>query len=218
MTTIRRIATALVFAACLILTHSLAIAADSAARAGTLVLDPANTQIVFNLGGSLHTTHGTFQLKSGTIQADPATGKASGEIVIDAATAETNESMRDGIMKKSVLETASYPEISFTPETVHGTLNPDGAFNAAITGIMRIHGGAHQITLDTNGQLTGDHLTGSSKFTIPWVAWGMKDPSFLIFRVNDTVDVTFTTAGQVTWAVAGAAAGSDTAAASDASH
>jgi len=219
MTIIRRIPIAFILASSLVLTRSFAVAAaDNAARAGTLTLDSSQTQITFVLGGSLHTTHGTFELKSGTIQADPATGKASGEIVVDTTGATTKESMRDSIMKNKVLETAQYPEITFTAQSVHGTLNPDGTFVATISGTMTIHGDAHQVSFNTQGRLVGDHVTASSTFTIPWIAWGMKDPSFLIFRVNDTVDVTFATAGQVTWGPAAGAAEAQSAPAAAASH
>ena len=57
----------------------------TAAVAATIVFDPARTTVEFTLGDVLHTVHGTFKLKSGTITFDSATGLASGSIVVDAA-------------------------------------------------------------------------------------------------------------------------------------
>ena len=48
-----------------------------------LVFDPPQTQIRWTLDAFVHTVHGTFQLRSGTVHFDPATGNASGEIIAD---------------------------------------------------------------------------------------------------------------------------------------
>lgn len=177
-----------------------ALGAPAQARQDVLELDPAATFIQFTLSGNIHTTHGTFALKSGTIRVDPSTGNVSGEIVVDPASGNTNQSMRDGIMKDSVLETQRYPEISFIPSTVRGRRDQRGNFQGSITGVMNLHGTSHEMTLDVHGALIGDSLTAKSHLVIPYVAWGLKDPSFLFFRVADTVDVEFSTTGHVTWA------------------
>src|ERR1700693_2470560 len=57
--------------------------ASSESHVGILQLDASKTLVEFRLGGALHTTHGKFQLKRGTIKADSSTGKAEGVIVLD---------------------------------------------------------------------------------------------------------------------------------------
>jgi polyisoprenoid-binding protein YceI len=176
-----------------------AFAANPHPSRGTLTLDPAHTQISFTLGGSIHTTEGTFQLKSGTITADPETGQANGQVVIDANSANTNESMRDSKMKGSVLETQRYPEIFFVPERISGHENPNGDFAAKVTGVLRLHGSDHEITLDVSGHLAGNYLAATTHFVVPYVAWGMTDPSVLFLRVADVVDVTIAASGHMIW-------------------
>ena len=61
------------------------LAAAAIAQERTLQLDPAQTSVKFTLGDVLHTVHGTFQLKRGTLEFAPDAGKLSGEIVVDAA-------------------------------------------------------------------------------------------------------------------------------------
>ena len=70
-------------------------------------LDPANSKIQFTLDATLHSVHGTFKLKSGTIHFNPATGAASGQLVVDATSGDTENDGRDRRMHKVVLESAS---------------------------------------------------------------------------------------------------------------
>src|SRR5262245_4253991 len=103
-----------------------------AATAEEWMLDPAKTTVRFTLGASLHTVHGSLRLKRGHVVYDPNTGKASGEIVVDATSAVTGNDSRDRTMHQKVLESAQYPEIAFHPDRltaneIHGTFEIHGA-------------------------------------------------------------------------------------------
>lgn len=167
------------------------------ARAGRLELDPSKTLIEFELPGSLHTTHGNFKLKHGVIDADPATGVASGLIVIDAASGDSGIGARDQRMRASVLEADKYPEITFSPDHVTGQLEADGRFRAKLQGVLALHGNRHEVVLEVLGRLAGDKLVASSHFAIPYVDWGMKDPSLLFLKVDRQVNIDIATAGVV---------------------
>ena len=107
-------------------------ASSTEARIGVLELDPSKTLLEFKLGGSLHTTHGKFKLKGGTIKADSATGKAEGAIVVDATSGDSGDSLRDNRMKHSVLEAQIYPKITFAPRHIDGHLDSAGGFQAKL--------------------------------------------------------------------------------------
>jgi polyisoprenoid-binding protein YceI len=184
---------------------AIAIAAASWALAApgardVIDLDPAHTVIAFQLKGNLHTTHGSFQLKSGRITLDPATGEASGAIVIDAASSTTHNSMRDAEMHDRVLESGTYPEITFVPQTIHATRTAAGTMQGTVAGVITTHGQPHPITLDVAGSVTGNVLAVESNFVIPYAEWGMRNPSWLMFRVADEVNVEFSAAARITWA------------------
>ncbi len=174
-------------------------AASAELRSGTLELDPSKTLIEFRLPGALHTTHGTFKLERGTIIADPATGKAGGSIVVDARSGDTGIGARDNEMRESVLEVQKYPEITFTPQQVTGQLGKDGEFQAKLQGVLTLHGAGHQIVIEVQGRLNGDNLDATGRFSIPYVAWGMEDPSVLFLTVAKQVEIDITTAGHVVW-------------------
>lgn len=161
-------------------------------------LDPSQTQIHFTLGATLHTVHGGFKLKSGSVTFDPNTGKASGEVVIDAASGNSENAGRDSKMHTTVLASARYPDIVFTPQQIQGHVALEGRTQAQIQGTIRLHGSEHAVTLPVKTQISGGKLLATLHFTIPYVQWGLKDPSTFILRVDKTVNIEVDLAGQIT--------------------
>ena len=92
------------------------------AQDSVITLDPATTEIDFTLAATLHTVHGTFKLKSGQIQWDSSTGRASGSIVIDATSGNTDNASRDKNMHTDILESVKFPEITFTPGQIKAAI------------------------------------------------------------------------------------------------
>jgi polyisoprenoid-binding protein YceI len=174
-------------------------AASAELRSGTLELDPSKTLIEFRLPGNLHTTHGTFKLERGSIIADPTTGKAGGSIVIDATSGDTGIGARDNEMRESVLEAQRYPEITFDAQHFTLELRRGGQFQATMQGVLTLHGGRHDVALTAQGQLVGDNLTATAHFSVPYVDWGLEDPSVLFLTVAKQVDIDIATSGHVVW-------------------
>src|SRR5438270_6481510 len=85
-------------------TALMAVEADTSAQEMTVQLDPDHTRVAFTLGDVLHTVHGTFKLKNGTIHFDPTTGAASGLVVVDVTSGDTGNNSRDRKMHKDILE------------------------------------------------------------------------------------------------------------------
>jgi polyisoprenoid-binding protein YceI len=166
---------------------------------GTLELNPTKTLIEFRLPGSLHTTHGLFKLERGTISADMATGEAKGAIIVDAKSGDSGVDARDNRMKDSVLDVQKYPEIIFVPQHITGQLEKNDQFQARLQGVLTLHGAAHPIVMEVQGQLVGDSLIAKSHFSVPYVDWGMQDPSVLFLRVAKQVDIDIATAGNIVW-------------------
>jgi polyisoprenoid-binding protein YceI len=177
------------------------LAAAGIAFAGPAVgvrLDPQHTNISFTLGDALHTVHGTFHLKQGSLQLDPTSGKLSGEIVVDAKSGETGGGMRDRKMHREVLESDRYPEISFRPDRVEGTVLLRGKSSIGVHGIFSIHGSHHELTVPAEVEMTGDQWTAKMHFAVPYAKWGMKNPSTLFLKVSESVDIDLTAAGTIT--------------------
>lgn len=163
-------------------------ATSVAAQQYAVTLDPAQTTIVYALDSTLHTVHGTFKLKSGEIHFDSSTGKASGVIVVDATTGDSGNDSRDKKMHQQILESKKYPEITFTPQKITGTFNPQAASQLTLDGIFQLKGQDHPLTATIAVDLPqGAALHATVHFTIPYVKWGLKDASTWLLKASDTV-------------------------------
>jgi polyisoprenoid-binding protein YceI len=177
---------------------------ELAAQERVVEFDPTKTTIQFTLGDILHTVHGTFRLKPGSsIHFDPAAGAASGTLVVDANSGDSGNNKRDRRMKRDILETAKYPDISFIAlQIAGGTLSPEGNSQIQVKGTFRLHGTDHQVTIAVPVQINGDQLSAQMHFVIPYVAWGLKNPSTLFLRVSDKVTIDIAALGRLTAATA----------------
>ena len=162
-----------------------------------LRLTPDSTKVQWTLGDALHTVHGTFKLRRGEIVFDTETGRAHGEVVVDAASGESGSSARDGRMHKNVLESAKYPDVSFTPDHLEGEIELDGTSNVKLHGVFTIHGAGHEITVPVRVNAKGGMIDADIKFDVPYVEWGMRDPSNFILKVNKTVEIEVRVTGRL---------------------
>jgi polyisoprenoid-binding protein YceI len=161
-----------------------------------LTIDPARSSVRWTLRSTLHTVHGTFTLKRGTVRLD-STGKASGEVIADATSGSSGNESRDKKMHKEILESARYPEIVFRIERIEGKVQP-GVFTAQVRGVFVLHGSEHEVSLPVQAELAGDHWMGTTQFSVPHVEWGLKNPSTFLLKVERTVNVTVELKGSVT--------------------
>jgi polyisoprenoid-binding protein YceI len=172
-------------------------AANLTAQQRTLELDPAKTQIQWTLGDVLHTVHGVFQMRSGVISFDPTTGVASGAIIVDSGSGDSGTKARDKKMDHDVLQTEQYPEIAFYPKRVIGNVPSQGASQIQVEGIFRLHGSDHDLKMVIPVQISGRQVSANTQFVVPYVAWGLKDPSTLFLRVAKEVQISINTNGNL---------------------
>jgi polyisoprenoid-binding protein YceI len=173
----------------------IAPAAQIATHPVLLTVDPTQTKVHYIVDTTLHTVHGTFNLKSGTLQFDPQTGKASGAIVVYATSGESGNTSRDERMHKEILETPKYPEATFHPAQIDGQVSVTAPSDFKLKGILTLHGGDHDLVVMVHSEFTGDHWKGTAQFDIPYIQWGIKDPSNFLLKVKPVVHVELELAG-----------------------
>ncbi len=163
--------------------------ATAAADSLTLTVDPSQSTVHWTLDTTIHTVHGSFRVKRGNITLNRSTGAASGEIIIDATSAESGNDSRDHKMHKEILESAKFSEIVFHPSHIDGKIPTQGNTTAQLHGTFTLHGSDHEFTAPTEAQLSATQWKASSTFTIPYIEWKLKDPSNFILKAKPTVEV-----------------------------
>lgn len=181
----------------LLITLLLGLCVIAPGAATELVLDAEKTEIGFVLGTTFHEVHGSLSLQEGTIEFDAVAGTASGRIVIDALSASTDHQGRDKKMHAKVLETERHPLFVFEPTGFSGEFRAAGESHVQLSGVLEIHGDRRELSLDADVQVDGAELTGRLSFVIPYVAWGMENPSTFIFRAKKEVTVEIRIVGRV---------------------
>jgi polyisoprenoid-binding protein YceI len=131
------------------------------------------------------------------VKFDSATGAASGEIVVDVASGNSGGGARDKRMHQKILESARYPDAVFTPDHVSGELASHGESQLELHGNFQIHGASHELTLHFRTEVKNGDVTASTGFVIPYVQWGMKNPSNFLLKVSDKVELNVQATGRV---------------------
>jgi polyisoprenoid-binding protein YceI len=176
---------------------ALLAAAGATAAEQHLILGPETTAIRFRLGATLHTVAGTARLERGEIVFDAESGAASGEIVVDSRSLETGNEKRDRVMHAEVLESAEFPRIVFVAERLEGNLVAASTSEIRLHGRLRIHGTTHPTEIVADVRIDEEEIEATGRFSVPYVALGMRDPSKLVLRVAKEVEVEMRFSGRL---------------------
>lgn len=162
-----------------------------------VILDPSASEVTFTLDSALHEVHGSFALERGRITFDLETGRASGSVVLDATSAATGNGMRDAKMHETVLESDRYPNIELIARAVDGRVPG----RLRLDGTLRLHGDDHPVRLELALKPeAGDRVTAETRFAVPFIDWGLADPSLPLLKVAEQVQVRVIARGRVTGA------------------
>ena len=176
---------------------AIALGSNAPATELTVELDPENTLVSFRLKATLHSVHGTAKATSGSLALDIETGEMTGEVVIDAVSAETGNKKRDKKMHSKVLRSAEHSRIVLRPRRLDGDFATSGPSDVTLLGDMVLLGQPHEISIPLQVEIVDDRFTASAVFEIPYVEWGLEDPSTFVLRVAKEVQVTVEARGSV---------------------
>lgn len=106
-------------------------------------------------------------------------------------------------MKREYLEVIKFPVATFEPRLVTGSTGMAfdekfGTQTISVTGNFTLHGASHTMVMKFLVQHDGTQATATTHFLIPYVAWGIKDPSFALVRVEKEVAMDVAAKGTLT--------------------
>jgi hypothetical protein len=78
---------------------------------------------------------------------------------------------------------------------VRGAVSPLGQSALDVDGAFTIHGSVHPLAVTVVVQSNGGQFTATTHFDVPYVRWGMKNPSNFLLRVDDHVEISVDLAG-----------------------
>lgn len=150
---------------------------------------------------TLNTTHevvsGTFHVQSGSIEFESGAPKMSGTVVVAAGSGKTGNGSRDKKMNKDILKVEQHATVSFEPKSYTGSIAASGNSSIQVTGIFTLLGTPHEITIPLLVHLEGANATAKGHFEVPYVQWGLKNPSFLIWKAENDVAIDLNLVGTV---------------------
>ncbi len=173
------------------------LAPAALAQHQTFVVNPDASQVNITLKTTHELVNGAFHVQSGSIEFDRSTSRMSGSVVVLAGSGKTGNDSRDKKMYKDILRVEQYATISFEPKTYTGAIAPSGDSNIQVTGNFTLLGTPHEITVPMLVHLDGASATAKAHFVIPYVQWGLKNPSFMIWKAENDVAIDLNLAGTV---------------------
>ena len=122
----------------------------------------------------------------------------SGSVVIAADSGKTGNDSRDKKMDRDILKVNQYTTVSFAPKTYTGTIAPSGDSSIQVSGVFTLLGTPHDLTIPMQVHIKGSKTTAKANFIIPYVQWGLKNPSFLVWKAENDVAIDLSLAGDLT--------------------
>lgn len=112
-------------------------------------------------------------------------------IRIDAASLDTGNSTRDGIMRDDHLEVARFPTIDLTLNTVNAAKHQAGTWEFTATGTLSLHGVSREIRLPVRARQEGDAVVLTGALPLKMTDYHIRTPRFLFLTVEDDLMVSF---------------------------
>jgi polyisoprenoid-binding protein YceI len=163
----------------------------------TFAVNPDASEVKMKLNTTHEVVNGTFHIQSGSIEFDRSAPKMSGSVTVLAGSGKTGNDSRDKKMKKDILKVPQYTTVSFAPTTYTGTIAPSGDSTIQVSGVFTLLGNSHDLTIPMQIHLDGSKATARAQFVIPYVQWGLKNPSFMFWKAENDVAIDLNLVGQI---------------------
>jgi polyisoprenoid-binding protein YceI len=180
-----------------VLALAVALAPAAMAQHQTFVVNPDASEVRMTLKTTHELVTGTFHIQSGSIDFDRSASKVSGSVVVAAGSGNTGNGSRDKKMKNDILKVDQFTTVSFAAKTYTGTIAPLGDSTIQVSGVFTLLGTPHDLTIPMQIHMERSKATAKARFVVPYVQWGLKNPSFLIWKAENDVTIDLDLVGQL---------------------
>ena len=167
------------------------------AQQQTFVANPDASTVKMTLKTTHEVVNGTFHIQSGSLEFDRSAARMSGSVIVLAGSGKTGNGSRDKKMNKDILEVEQHATVSFEPKSYAGAIASSGDSTIQVTGIFTLLGRPHEITIPILVHLEGTTATAKADFVVPYIQWGLKDPSFLFWKADKDVAIDLSLTGRL---------------------
>ena len=180
-----------------VLALAVILAPAALAQHHTFAVNPDASEVKITLKTTHELVNGTFHIQSGSVAFDRSTPKMSGSVVVLAGSGKTGNGSRDKKMYKEILRVEQYATVSFEPKSYAGVIAPSGDSTIQVTGLFTLLGTPHDLTIPMLIHLDSATATAKAHFSVPYIQWGLKDPSFLFWKADKDVAIDLFLAGRL---------------------
>jgi polyisoprenoid-binding protein YceI len=173
------------------------LAPAALAQHQTFAVNPDASEVKMTLNTTHEVVNGTFHIQSGSIEFDRSAPKMSGSVAVLAGSGKTGNDSRDKKMNKDILKVDQYTTVSFAPKTYTGTIARSGDSTIQVSGVFTLLGNPHDLTIPMQIHMDGSKATVRAQFVLPYVQWGLKNPSFMFWKAENDVAIDLNLVGQV---------------------
>jgi len=170
-----------------VLALAVILAPAALAQHQTFAVNPDASEVKMTLNTTHEVVNGTFHIQSGFIEFDRSNPKMSGSVTVLAGSGKTGNDSRDKKMNKDILKVDQYTTVSFAPKTYSGTIAPSGESTIQVSGVFTLLGDPHDLTIPMQIHMDGSKATARAQFVVPYVQWGLKNPSFMFWKAENDV-------------------------------
>ncbi len=182
---------------------ALAFIVPCAAATRTLDIMPARSTIVFTVERPREIVEGRAHRFSGRVRVDPERpGEgAFAELLVEAASLETGNRLRDRKMRRAHLEVERFPKIRFRTVEVRLSAAPEAGSGAplaegerrraVITGVLALHGVEREILFPVAIRYDDGSLTAEGELEFRFTDHDIRIPRFLWLILDDSIRVRF---------------------------
>ena len=181
-----------------VLALAVTLAPAALAQHQTFAVNPDASEVKMKLNTTHEVVNGTFHIQSGSINFDRTASHISGIVIVAAGSGKTGNDSRDKKMNKDILKVDQFATVSFAPKAYNGTIAASGDSTIQVSGVFTLLGTPHDLTVPMQIHIDGSKATAKAQFVVPYVQWGLKNPSFLIWKADNDVAIDLDLVGHLT--------------------